>query len=440
MRNTLLVAMAASIMAVSTQAGAYCGYVDRADMGSFNNTSQVIVARDGPRTVMSVLYDRRVDARDFALVIPVPHVLRPGQVNIGDRAVFDRLDAYSAPRLVEYMDDAACDSTSRVRRATEAAPRIVAAPEPTIVGSRTLGVNVEASYAVGEYDTVIVSAQHAEGLETWLAEHGYRISMETAKALRTYVRQGMKFFVARVNLGHVSRTGLNYARPLQLAFESDRFTLPLRVGMLNAPGAQDLVAYVLTRKGRVEATNYRTVKLPAEIDVPAYNRGEFGGYYRAIFDRQSMSEGQRAVFTEYAWDASSCDPCTADPLSYDELRRAGVFWLDGYEDVPGRASLGGTVPPSKTVMLTRLHVRYTPQTFPEDLMLQETSDRQNFQARYYLHRGWAGPYMCENARYVPQGDVRYVPQQYVEARQVASTSDDVRAAKARQEWWQRLGK
>jgi hypothetical protein len=43
-------------------------------------------------------------------------------------------------------------------------------------------------------------------------------------------------------------------------------------------------------------------------------------------------------------------------------------------------------------------------------------------------------------RYVPQGDVRYVPQQYVEARQVASTSDDVRAAKARQEWWQRLGK
>jgi len=48
MRNTLLVAMAASIMAVSTQAGAYCGYVDRADMGSFNNTSQVIVARDGP--------------------------------------------------------------------------------------------------------------------------------------------------------------------------------------------------------------------------------------------------------------------------------------------------------------------------------------------------------------------------------------------------------
>jgi hypothetical protein len=441
MRNTIRVATAASIMAFSSQASAGCRYVDRADLRYFNNTSQVIIVRDGPRTVMSVLSDRRADVRDFALVIPVPQVLRPGQVRLADRAVFDRLDAYSAPRLVEYMDEAGCDAAAFVRRATDAGPRVASTPEPGIIGSRTLGVNVEVSYAVGEYDTVIVSAQHAEGLETWLAEHGYRISPETARALRSYVREGMKFFVARVNPGHISQIGLTPARPLQLAFESEKFTLPLRVGMLNAAGPQDLVAYFLTRKGRVEATNYRTVKLPTGIDLPAYNRGEFGGFYRAVFDRQARKEGQRAVFTEYVWDASSCGPCTADPLSSDELRRAGVFWLDGYEDASARASIGGSVPPSTSVMLTRLHVRYTPQTFPEDLMLQETSDRQSFQARYYLHRGWIGPYACPDVRYY-EGAVR---QQDTEPRQLVSSNDDVRSrlesrAAARQEWWQRLAK
>jgi hypothetical protein len=41
-------------------------------------------------------------------------------------------------------------------------------------------------------------------------------------------------------------------------------------------------------------------------------------------------------------------------------------------------------------MLTRLHLRYTPETLPEDLMFQETQDKQNFQARYVLHHPWKG--------------------------------------------------
>lgn len=396
----------------------------------------------GARTVMSVLHDVRGTGRDFALVIPLPEVPYPGQVSVGDRTVFDRLDAYSAPRIGQYLEDRSCDSASVVRRASEAGPRVTASPEPRYVSSRTLGVNVEASYAVGESDTVVLSSQYPENVETWLAEHGYRISLETARALRTYIRQGMKLFVARVNVGHISRTGLNYVRPLQIAYESDKFTLPLRVGMLNAEGPQDLVAYILTRKGRVEATNYRTVKLPAELDMPVYNRGEFASYYRTMFDRTAYAEGMRAVFTEYVWDAASCDPCTADPLSYDELRRAGAFWIDGYEDMPGRASVRGTIPPVASAMVTRLHVRYTPQTFPEDIMLRETSDRQPFQARYFTHRagwvnsGWYGAYSCADVRYYegarrPEVVYRPYPAEDVRVRDASVVS--------RQQWWSRLG-
>ena len=40
--------------------------------------------------------------------------------------------------------------------------------------------------------------------------------------------------------------------------------------------------------------------------------------------------------------------------------------------------------------MTRLHVRYDAQSFPEDLNFIETSDRENFQARYVLHHPYAG--------------------------------------------------
>jgi hypothetical protein len=35
-------------------------------------------------------------------------------------------------------------------------------------------------------------------------------------------------------------------------------------------------------------------------------------------------------------------------------------------------------------------VRYSAATFPEDLIFQQTADRENFQARYILRRPWAG--------------------------------------------------
>ena len=41
-------------------------------------------------------------------------------------------------------------------------------------------------------------------------------------------------------------------------------------------------------------------------------------------------------------------------------------------------------------MLTRLHLRYTRETLPEDLAFQETADRQNFQVRYVLRHPWTG--------------------------------------------------
>jgi hypothetical protein len=237
---------------------------------------------------------------------------------------------------------------------------------------------------------VILSAKESDGLETWLGENGYRIPKGASAALRPYIQQQMKFFVAKVNLKEQAKTGLRYLRPLQFAFESPKFMLPIRLGMVNAKEPQDLVLYVLTQQGRVETTNYRTVKLPTGTDVPEYVRDDFAGFYKAMFDQQVKKENMRAAFTEYFWNMGWCDPCAADPLSQEELRKLGVFWLGASAGGPGvvpyRPMPGGGLP----VMLTRIHVRYTPESLPEDLVFQETSDHENYQGRYVVRHAWRG--------------------------------------------------
>ncbi|MDY6940715.1 MAG: DUF2330 domain-containing protein, partial [Cyanobacteriota bacterium] len=42
------------------------------------------------------------------------------------------------------------------------------------------------------------------------------------------------------------------------------------------------------------------------------------------------------------------------------------------------------------VFITRLHVRYTRDKFPEDLQFQETGNRQNFQGRYIIRHPYEG--------------------------------------------------
>ena len=214
--------------------------------------------------------------------------------------------------------------------------------------------------------------------------------------LTSYVRQNLKFFVAKVNLKEQAKLGYTVLRPIQVAYESPKFMLPIRLGMVNADGPQELFVYALTPKGRVEATNYRTVKLPSDTDVPVYVKSRFADFYKAMFSHQVGKENMSTIFTEYAWDTRWCDPCAADPLSNDELRQLGVFWMA--DNARGRSGLPIPMPSGAPgVFMTRLHVRYDAAHFPEDLVFQETADRTNFQSRYVLRHAWTGQSSCDAA-------------------------------------------
>lgn len=396
-RRLSLLAILLLAAAGAAAAHAFCGfYVARADARLYNRASQVVLVRDGERTVMTMDNDFKGDVREFAVVIPVPTVLERGQIHVAERALIDHLDAYSAPRLVEYYDPDPCQIPME---AAKAAPGVAGAPPvpAPMARARSLGVKVEAAYTVGEYDILILSAKQSDGLVTWLRENGYRVPAGATRVLGSYIAQGLHFFVAKVDLKEQAKLGYTYLRPLQVAYESPRFMLPIRLGMVNAAGPQDLFIYALTRRGRVETTNYRTVKLPSGENVPLFVKQKFADFYKAMFDHQVVKEDMHTVFLEYAWDMGWCDPCAAEPLSHDELRRLGVFWLEpGAEEPAGRfrrPAGGGGV----DVFLSRLHVRYDAAHFPEDLAFQETGDRENFQGRYVLNHPWTGGGTCEEA-------------------------------------------
>jgi hypothetical protein len=379
---------------------AFCGfYVAKADTKLFNKASQVVLVRHEDKTVLTMANDFKGDPREFAVVVPVPTVLQKDQIHVGDKSLLDHLDAYSAPRLVEYFDGDPCRMFLEER--AMAAPAASSRMRADVAGqAKSLGVTIEAQYTVGEYDILILSAQQSNGLETWLRDNGYRLPPGASSVLNSYIKQNLKFFVAKVNLQEQAKLGYASLRPIQVAYESPKFMLPIRLGMVNADGPQELFVYALTRKGRVEATNYRTVKLPSDVDVPIYVKDRFRDFYKAMFSHQVAKENMSTIFTEYAWDMGWCDPCAAEPLSRDELRQLGVFWLG--DAVESRRPVAGQrpspIPPGpQDVFMTRLHVRYDAAHFPEDLVFQETADRTNFQGRYVLRHEWKGPASCAAA-------------------------------------------
>src|SRR5437868_9416008 len=88
---------------------AFCGfYVSGSDGKMFNDATQVVLMRDGTRTVLSMQNDYRGPIEDFAMVVPVPVVLHEQDVKTLSNKVFDHVDALGSPRLVEYWEQDPC--------------------------------------------------------------------------------------------------------------------------------------------------------------------------------------------------------------------------------------------------------------------------------------------------------------------------------------------
>lgn len=69
-------------------------------------------------------------------------------------------------------------------------------------------------------------------LETWLNRNGYKIPRGAKQLLKPYIRSSMKFFVAKVNLAKFAETGYQFLCPLQIYYQSPKYMLPIRLGIV----------------------------------------------------------------------------------------------------------------------------------------------------------------------------------------------------------------
>jgi hypothetical protein len=277
------------------------------------------------------------------------------------------------------------------------------------------GVKIEAQFAVGEYEILILSAQESNGLETWLREHKYTIPTGAADALAPYVRSQMKFFVAKVDIAkvHKNEKGIVQLSPLRMTYESSEVRLPVRLGLLNADKKQDLIVYLLHPSSRFEAANYANVFVPTNLEVVDAVRKDFASFYAELFDATLAARQGKAIVTEYAWQTTSCDPCPTEPLSATDLATLGGD--------PGKAEPGGWGGPSyASWVLTRLHARYDKSSLTDDLLFKEAkpvmggraewtgksadagaspSEVNNFQGRYIIRHYWDKKVACSTPQY-----------------------------------------
>src|SRR3954468_2225363 len=108
MNRSGIVAAAIALCAPSA-AHAFCGfYINGAGGEMFNNATQVVLMREGTRTVLSMQNDYQGPPADFAMVVPGPVGLQKENVKTLPKAIFEKVDALSAPRLVEYWEQDPC--------------------------------------------------------------------------------------------------------------------------------------------------------------------------------------------------------------------------------------------------------------------------------------------------------------------------------------------
>ena len=321
-----------AVAAAPGAASAFCGfYIDTGGHKLTNDATQVVLMRKGTRTVLSMQNNYRGPAEEFAMVVPVPTVLKEGDVKTLPREVFGRVEAMGAPRLVEYWEQDPC-APPYERRERPSMARSTGKIESlkSMSDDKDLGVTIEAKFVVGEYQILILSAKDSTGLDTWLRRERYQIPPGAEPLLRPYVESGMKFFVAKVDPTKVTfdadkRAALS---PLRFHYDSDEFALPIRLGLANSSGKQDLIVSILAPDQRYEAANYKNVTVPTNLDVRDAVRGDFASFYAALFDR-TLEKNPGAVVTEYAWAANTCDPCPGPTLGGGDFTMLGSDVLEG---------------------------------------------------------------------------------------------------------------
>lgn len=309
------------------------------------DTAQVAIVRQGNHTTFTVSINPAGEPDDMALVMPVPALLAEEDVRVIDAAVFGDLASYTG---ILTMPDAGCSPSSGGMG--DGGGGADDSASSTSDGS----VHVEAEYHVGGYVVSVLSATESAGLFDWLTEHGYGLPEAVIPALQQHIDDGMFFMAAQVDAEAAVADGA-FLAPLQVAYDSEVWSVPIRLAALTSPGEQDMILYTLTDNNaqgrRVGISNYPELEIADKCIWGEAGKDDFAAFYDTRFRPAWEAAGSAAWAVEWAGTPWSCSPCSGTWLSEEDL------------------SILGFVGDPSEHWLTRIHMRYTPETATQDLML-----------------------------------------------------------------------
>ncbi|MFC8345013.1 DUF2330 domain-containing protein [Streptomyces sp. NPDC057280] len=195
-----------------------------------------VVRWDGrrERIVMRLTVDG--DSGRAAWIMPVP---RRADVTLGDPAVFDELDAATAPvhrtRSHFWPQDGDWPLVS-------GSGRDAGAPPPGV--GATPGVGVVGRQKLGPFDVARLTATDPAALGDWLADNGFTLPPRLSGALQPYVTRRWEYVAIRLAPETTGAPLRGTLDPLSLSFTADEPVYPMRLSRL-ARTPQSLGLYVL---------------------------------------------------------------------------------------------------------------------------------------------------------------------------------------------------
>jgi hypothetical protein len=241
------------------------------------------------------LEHRAGDLAEFALVLPVPEVLGPEDVGVGDAGLIQWLEAYGTPRAVAYT----CEDLFDLQETGPgcgyalgcASADMSLAPAEAVFADDS--VTVESSFSAAGYDMVVLSAEESADLFRWLRDNGYEVPRGGDAILQEYIDAGVYFLAAKVSLD-APPSGNTWLPPIRISYDADSLGLPIRIGTISADGAQEVLLHVLTDPNTEGDRNH-------EPPIPeAYHPGH-PGVYRSLSPARARSGVVRAaVFAPWA--------------------------------------------------------------------------------------------------------------------------------------------
>ncbi|WP_329339728.1 DUF2330 domain-containing protein [Streptomyces sp. NBC_00663] len=195
-----------------------------------------VVRWDGgrERIVMRLTVDG--DSDRAAWIMPVPH---RAEVELGDPALFDQLDAATAPvhrtRYHFWPQDGDWPLVS-------GGGRDAGAPPPGV--GRAPGVGVVGRQKLGPFDVARLTATDPDALGGWLTANGFSLPPRLSDALQPYVARRWEYVAIRLAPDTAGTPLQGTLDPLSLSFAADEPVYPMRLSRL-ARTPQSLGLYVL---------------------------------------------------------------------------------------------------------------------------------------------------------------------------------------------------